>query len=415
MVADGGAFTQSPADIRPEYPQFAHEQSMTQKPITRKPVPTSASTLLAPPTRSESPSNMSRYSASNYDNDSNDTPDYDSPPEDPNPSLLPRRRRTGVLRTVGDPSLGNTSDPPGQPSKIDIPAVDFGITYTPTLTPGHSRPATASGILDVPSTSKLPHTAPATPQARSPQDEKRISYIDSSSGLPSHSRSSSYAWQPGTVTGRQSPGGGLSAEEFVLLRAATARIPNGYVPHRSVSYSQLESPSKLQKKKDSPGRPSSRNSLLVDYSSHMTAREQEHVAKMTGGPLIQIGERSKTPDPSIGLIGAIEAREQEKRNMKQGVAGHMVKEAIAQRQAAERNYGNQQYPQYGYAMDSRQSGQGIYPQSPSPSPSSQMHQAWTDQQLYQYQSPSQMQRRQSQMDRSRLSGYYSSPGGYGTR
>merc|ERR1711939_910503 len=143
--------------------------------------------------------------------------------------------------------------------------------------------------------------------------------------------------------------------------------------------------------------------------------EKEDVAKMTGGPLIQIGERSKTPDPSIGLIGAIEAREQEKRNMKQGVAGHMVKEAIAQRQAAERNYGNQQYPQYGYAMDSRQSGQGIYPQSPSPSPSSQMHQAWTDQQLYQYQSPSQMQRRQSQMDRSRLSGYYSSPGGYGTR
>jgi CCR4-NOT transcriptional complex subunit CAF120 len=153
----------------------------------------------------------------------------------------------------------------------------------------------------------------------------------------------------------------------------------------------------------------------------MTAREQEHVAKMTGGPLIQVGERSKTPDPSIGLIGAIEAREQEKRNMRQGVAGHMVKEAIAQRQAAERNYGYQQYPPYGYAMDSRQSGQGIYPQSPSPSPPSQMHQPWTDHQFYQNQSPAQMQqtqllqRRQSQMDRSRLSGYYSSSGGYGTR
>ncbi|KAK5192002.1 hypothetical protein LTR20_009922 [Exophiala xenobiotica] len=424
MVADGGAFTQSPADIRPEYPQFAHEQSMTQKPIARKPVPTPASNLLAPPTRSESPSNMSRYSASNYeyDNNSNDTPDYDSPPEDPNPSLLPRRRRTGVLRTVGDPSLGNTSNPSEHPPRINIPAVDFGTTYTPTLTPGHSRPAaTANGILDVPSTSKLPHTAPATPQTRSPYDEKRISYIDSSGGRPSHSRSSSYAWHPGTVTGRQSPGGSLSAEEFVQLRAATARIPNGHVPHRSVSYSQLESSSKLQKKRDSPGRPSSRNSLLVDYSSHMTAREQEHVAKMTGGPLIQVGERSKTPDPSIGLIGAIEAREQEKRNMRQGVAGHMVKEAIAQRQAAERNYGYQQYPPYGYVMDSRQSGQGIYPQSPSPSPPSQMHQPWTDHQFYQNQSPAQMQqtqllqRRQSQMDRSRLSGYYSSSGGYGTR
>ncbi|KAI9872592.1 MAG: hypothetical protein M1823_008132, partial [Watsoniomyces obsoletus] len=51
---------------------------------------------------------------------------------------------------------------------------------------------------------------------------------------------------------------------------------------------------------------------------------------MTGGPLLNLQERSRTPDPSVGLIGAIEAREQEKRNIREGVSGHMVQAAIAQ-------------------------------------------------------------------------------------
>ncbi|KAK6385627.1 hypothetical protein LTS17_001197 [Exophiala oligosperma] len=420
MVADDGAFTQSPADVRPEYSQFPSDHPKPkQKPIVRKPVPTSASTLRPPPVRAPSPDGMSKYSVSSYENETPGTPDYDSPYEDPNPSVLPPRR-TGVLKTVGDPTLGNSRSQITDPVKADIPTVDFGTTFTPMLTPGQNRPATASGMLDQPSTSHRSQTAPVTPQNMSPDDEKRASLDRSLSGRPQHSRSPSYAWHPGTAAGRQSPGGGLTPEEFVQLRAAAARVPNGYIPHRSVSYSQIErSPSKLQKRRDAAARPSSRNSLLVDYSSHLSAREQEHVARMTGGPLVQIGERSKTPDPSIGLIGAIEAREQERRNMKQGVAGHMVKEAIAQRQAAERTYGYQQYPTYEHIVDPRTSGQWGYPISPGTpgysSSSLPMQQQWTSQQTYQPQPAPQseyLQRRPSQMNNSRLSGYYSTPSGF---
>ncbi|KIW14186.1 hypothetical protein PV08_06967 [Exophiala spinifera] len=422
MVADDGAFTQSPADVTPEYSQSHFDLPRPkQTPIVRKPVPTPTSNLLPPPVRAPSPNVMSNYSASSYENDTPGSPDYDSPYEDSNPSILPPKR-TGVLKTVGDSSLGNSRTQASEFIKTDIPTVDFGTTFTPMLTPGgQSRPATASGILDQPTTSRRSQTSPVPPQNMSPDDGKASPSERSLSGRPQHSRSSSYAWHPGTAAGRQSPGGGLTAEEFVQLRAAAARVPNGHAPHRSVSYSQVErSPSKLQKSRDSLVRPSSRNSLLIDYSSYLSAREQEHVAKMTGGPLIQLGGRSNTPDPSIGLIGAIEAREQERRNMKQGVAGHMVKEAIAQRHAAERTYGYQQYPMHEHTVDPRASGQWGYSRAPgstlglSPTPTP-MQQQWTSQQMYQHQPASQseyLQRRPSQMNNSRLSGYYSTSGGF---
>ena len=67
--------------------------------------------------------------------------------------------------------------------------------------------------------------------------------------------------------------GGLTAEEFVQQRAGMARVPSGYVPHRSVSYSKLEqSPNKLQTKRHTVMvRPSSRESLLIDSTPHLTA------------------------------------------------------------------------------------------------------------------------------------------------
>lgn len=402
MVADCTS-SQGPADVSSPHVRLPSEHSMTPKPISRKPVPVAVPSLSAPPHRSQSPGTMPRHSPFTYDNDSSGTPDYDSAPEDLHPQSFPRWTRTGVVKTVGDPSLGDGNTLGPESTKVDIPAVDFGTTFTPTLTPGHSRPPTASGIRGRQSPLDFPHTAPATPLARSPYenktfperqtftDERRSSFLDRASPRPNHSRSSSYAWHPGTTTGRQSPGG-LSPEEFVQQRAAAARVPQGYIPHRSVSYSHIErSPSKLQKKRDSPGRPSSRNSLLVDYSTHLSAREQEHVARMTGGPLIHVGERSRTPDPSIGLIGAIEAREQERRNMKEGVAGRMVQQAIAQRQTAERNYGSQQYPEYNTVIDARHSGQwtqsspSVYFGVSALPPMSEVQQPWSHTPVHHYQ------------------------------
>ena len=113
-----------------------------------------------------------------------------------------------------------------------------------------------------------------------------------------------------------------------------------------------------------------------DNTAKLTAREQEHVAKMTGMPLVSVPARSRTPDPSVGLIGAIEAREQEKRNIKDGVSGQMVQAAIAQRQQHERqqSYGAPSQAQYaaqmaygGYQGQQQQSygRQQIHPQQQS--------------------------------------------------
>ncbi|EXJ70967.1 uncharacterized protein A1O5_05960 [Cladophialophora psammophila CBS 110553] len=441
VVAEG-AYMQNPADVRPEYARLPSEHSIAPKPIHRKPVPTTHSTLLAPSNRSQSPNSMSKYSASSYDRAPSSSPDYDSVPEDDDPPVLHRKIRTGVLKTVGDPQLA--SGTPQDSAKIDIPVVDFGMTFTPSLTPGHSRPPTASGITGRQSPFDRPPTAPATPLPISPQDERASPanlspsdeqsspFADRNSPKGNHSRSSSYAWHPGTSLARHNSVGGLTAEEFVQQRAVAARMPQGYVPHRSVSYSKVEqSPNKLQKKRDSMLRSSSRLSLLGDHSSHLSAREQEHVAKMTGGPLIQVIEGNKTPDPSVGLIGAIEAREQEKRNIKEGVAGHMVQEAIAQRQAAERTYGMQHYPNHNTPTDIRQSGQWINSQAPAywgGAVPQQAQQAWANQPAWQYQQRAQtqqlqqmqqmqqlQQQQQNQMYSASLSGYHAPPGGHGSR
>ncbi|EXJ54107.1 hypothetical protein A1O7_09444 [Cladophialophora yegresii CBS 114405] len=438
VVADG-AYTQPPdtIDVRPEFAARPSEHTIPRKPILRKPVLTATSTLLARPSHTQVADNMSQYSASDYDRDRSSSPDYDSLPDDHNPQIAARRTRTGVLKMVGDPTLSTTPDAQNT-NNHDIPVVDFGTTFTPTLTPGHSRPATASGIHVEEPLSDRPLTAPTTPLRRSPQDgrispgvfmgsDEPRSPLDKQSPRPSHSRSSSYAWRPGTSLARHDSMGGLTAEEFVQQRAVAARVPHGYSPHRSVSYSKAEqSPENLPRKRHSiMVRPSSRNSLLVDYTPHLSAREQEHIAKMTGGPLLQMNERSRTPDPSVGLIGAIEAREQEKRNIKGGVAGHMVQEAIAQRQAAERNYGTQQATIYSSPIDTRQSGQWSSPQASmywsgampqQPQQYWPHHSGWQHQQHAPTDPMQQMQlQQQHQMYNARFGGYYPPHGGHGSR
>ena len=164
-------------------------------------------------------------------------------------------------------------------------------------------------------------------------------------------------------------------------------------------------PSKLQKRQSSygndiPSRPQSRgpSNLMTasgDYTSHLSAREQEHVARVTGSPLINMASNpnKNAGSQSGGLIGAIEAREKEKRGMKEGVNSQMVQHAIAQRQQhnpqqRQPSYSatTQQYntPQPQYAMP------GGYPPSPTQNPSytvAQPQYGWStsqqDQQQYQ--------------------------------
>lgn len=128
-----------------------------------------------------------------------------------------------------------------------------------------------------------------------------------------------------------------------------------------------------------------------DYSSHLSAREQEHVARVTGSPLINVAGSGRPVMPSAGLVGAIEAREKEKREMKQGLSSQAVQHAIAQRQQQAQMQSYQQYseqysaPQehYGhesqYAQQQQHTPPGQYPSQPqyfSQPPNSQRQDSW---------------------------------------
>ena len=467
MVAD--RYAQSPADFRPPEKRQPSEHSITRKPVprgdsqhstsrkpasrdqsqhstsrksahrgdsqhsvSRNPVPIAPTqSIPAVPQRLMSEESAAQYSNSDYENDhlndSDESPDYASTrksEDNKSEKSLPRR---GVLRTVGD--TGVPADAPPVPPKTDIPEIDFGVTRA--LTPGPSRrPSTAMGQIGMRSEETTPERRSRTPGSVTP--ENKLASYGQISPRPTHSRGNSYAWQPGAATGRQSPGPSLSPEEFVQQRFAASNYPGGYVPQRSASTTKLEqivaAPKKLQKKRDS--RTMSRDSLLMnDYSGNLSAREQEHVARMTGGPLLNLPERSRTPDPSVGLIGAIEAREQEKRNIREGVSGHMVQAAIAQRhyhaqaqqaqarQAAERAYA-QQYGGYGQYQQPQQQytswGQPIQQQAQRPQP--QQQHSWSGQPQYyqqqqqqwqgQYQPQNQQNQQQQPYSQQRYGGFY---------
>jgi CCR4-NOT transcriptional complex subunit CAF120 len=293
------------------------------------------------------------------DTASTDSPDYASTRKSTDTRESEKsvyKPRTGVLKTVGNSdqseSHSNATD--------SIPTINFGPTQR--LTPNTSRPVTP-GM----------HTDHKPPSGDSPNEfhapDKRAS-PSAQAGLRAErpgpqSRSLSYnddhrrsmAWQPGTTLGRQSPSPGLTPEEFVQQRAAVARLPSGYVPRRNRSSGNAERPLSGNfgaTKRDSFVLQHQRNASPTmmqqnDSSAKLSAREREHVAKITGTPLVTVSPGTRTPDPSVGLIGAIEAREQEKRNMKEGVSGQMVQAAIIQRQQHERQQGYNALSQAQYA------------------------------------------------------------------
>lgn len=299
------------------------------------------------------------------------------------------RPRSGVLKTVGDPT-------PPMPTR-DAPTVNFGPTPSLMPSPGgdlgkSESPQNAQRIQPGDSRDRSAHLA----QASGPRSSSygKSSPGEGNDGRPSlHTRSASYdkrtmAWQPGAVigSGGQNPSPGLTPEAFVQRRASTARTPAGYVPQRSRSsgYFGVDRPTSEEwsRKKDNPSRPQSRGPSPVatqqqDYSSRLSAHEQEHIARMTGSPLITVPRKSEN---QAGLIGAIHAREQERKNMREGVSGQMVQQAIAHRhqqvqaqQAAQAAYGSsQQYQGY-------QDGRGPLYSSATWSPHQQLGQntQWT--------------------------------------
>ena len=383
------------SSISPITPELKSSRPTSSGRITRKPVPSPAketfpiaSTALSDEdyriqdvedglnrmdtVNSRATDTSTHYSEddSHYDTDSVASPNYDTPDASVSERALPMqadRPRTGKLKTVGtvDPAdqevvIGDVRYKPedNQLPGSELSSIDFGPTQLYNLGPqpahGRSKSAerlgyeggnassdnllhggrggiTPSHVIDAynrsPSRSALP-----TPE-NEPADNRR-----------------SMLWQPGTAvgTGRQSPGPSITPEQYVQQRAAANRVP-AYAHQRQGSgtppraHSRQDSQTPPLTARPTSGdwsgapRPGSRNAGTVmnqpqDYSQHLSAREQEHVARMTNSPLINLaGSSHQRSQSQGGLVGAIQAREEEKRAMKEGHGGYMVQQAIAQR------------------------------------------------------------------------------------
>ncbi|KAL4808684.1 hypothetical protein BDV18DRAFT_88606 [Aspergillus unguis] len=291
-----------------------------------------------------------------YDDDlSTTSPDYASTHESlysKNSVKSVPRPRMGIKKTVGtepqpkDLVIGDAcytmeAKPEHNP---DIPSVDFGptLTYLPTT----GRPSTSDTL------KKFDH------RRGSDATEKRLS-LPAQQADRNRSRSPgqdeyrrSMMWQPGMAVPRPATPGGLTPEQFVQQRAAPS--PPVHVHQRNPSTATVtptprpasgdwtahaRSPSQMGLNRELYPRPRSRgaSSMMnqIDVSSHLSAREQEHVARMTGSSFFNLAsDKQKTPPPvnPMGLVGAIDAREQEKKLMKEGMSNQMVQHAIAQRQ-----------------------------------------------------------------------------------
>ncbi|KAJ5179193.1 hypothetical protein N7492_002403 [Penicillium capsulatum] len=262
--------------------------------------------------------------------------------------------RMGVMKTVGEPAkqdlvIGDahySTDKPAEPNP-DIPTVDFGptMTYMPTT----GRPDTAETLRKTshqrqdPEAERLKLSVPTNPLERGQPRP-------ASHGQEEYRRS--VLWQPGMTTGRPTtPGGGLTPEQYVQQRAAPS--PPMQIHHRTSSNNtpppqrpasgdwahHARSHSRMTAHADPNYRPSSRGTGPMlnynDNSNHLSAREQEHVARMTGSSFFNMSHdnrRSQAPVNPAGLVSAIDAREREKREMREGMSNHMVQIAIAQRQ-----------------------------------------------------------------------------------
>ena len=335
-----------------------------------------------------------------------------------------------------------------EPLNPDIPIVDFGPTqaFNPAEN-SNSRPNTSERLMQggldkskTPSPGVYEASKAPSPRAESPSVPQR-STIMYPSGHPnnsseranvSHERAPSrnmatpepqlrphssadsdnrrsVAWSPGATIGGGSPGNrrSMTPEQFVQQRAAANRVITPIYAHgRQGSGSPTpptisrnssgEWPIQQQKRHSSynaelPARPHSRTASTLmnasgDYTAHLSAREQEHVARVTGSPLINMAANSnKNAVPQgAGLVGAIEAREREKKEAKKGLGGQMVQHAIAQRQqhssGLQQRQQSYQVPTPQYAMP------GQFPPSPTfqyTTPSVMQQQYYTPQQQQQ--------------------------------
>ncbi|EKD15604.1 uncharacterized protein L3040_009068 [Drepanopeziza brunnea f. sp. 'multigermtubi'] len=362
------------------------------------------------------------------------SPDYASTHRSDEPRQSIERPRAGVLKTVGNASETDGSSVTSPP--IDI---DFGPTYNltshrapspgPTLaydsraaSPGPAQAfgaRAASPAFNYPSFQGSPVRKPVSYDQPKTPGRKAVT-PENAHYRNNSSESRTVAWQPGmSASGNAGKRMSITAEQFVQKRASMQPASPLYSHQRQASSNTLRAnsstPSLLNRNSDFYSHSRNNSTDIIqrpgswgagvalgrsgtgDMTTALSAREQEKVAKMTGTPLISMAQNSKAHATPSGLVGAIEAREREKQQIKQGINSAAVQNAITQRQqqalyeqqlhqdqlAAQYRGGSQQYgvgqhpQQHPVQMQQQQSwvsptasvfaqGGGWVPSAPSP-------------------------------------------------
>jgi CCR4-NOT transcriptional complex subunit CAF120 len=291
------------------------------------------------------------------------------------------RPRAGVMRTVGKTESEESLSKKSTNAGIDI---DFGPTFyasrpLPQTNQG-SGSSQAYGRAASPGLGMSNYPVDRPPRQRSPAQRPDSASHSRSPNRPGMSSDQSHyrmgsadsrtlPWQPAMSTIVGSPAlnqQGITPEQFVQQRAAVAPPMYMHQRHSSANILRANTPTpppnqnrssiylgQLSHSRNSSAdllqRPVSRGGLAAmaplgngDIATSLSAREQEHVARVTGQPLINMATTNKTA-PGAGLVGAIGKREREKEQIKQGINSQAVQSAIAQRQQ-QALHQQQQYP-----------------------------------------------------------------------
>ncbi|KAK4158158.1 hypothetical protein C8A00DRAFT_39542 [Chaetomidium leptoderma] len=323
--------------------------------------------------------NGQRSAEGGYDDASSTaSPDYASTRRSTDTLESVDRPRAGVLKVVGDDGSSNAvSD-----KQYDIPEVNFGPTLNYSA-PVKASPKESQRPVAPPAGRKSPGLAAAFSHSRQKSDDSvrrsvgwpgpagASSSADNVASLqqsfqqraaatplyahqrvpstntladvrPSHSRRSS----ADLLASGRPLGQSHSRHSSVDLLASGRPGSRGLLHSRSNSADLLTS-----------GRPVSQGTAAAlsagEASSYLSAREQEHVARMTGGPLIALATSKGPLQTQAGLVGAIDARERERAQMRQGISGQAVAQAIDQRHR-EYNQQAQRAAQAAYAQQQAQ-------------------------------------------------------------
>ncbi|KAL2269827.1 hypothetical protein VTJ83DRAFT_2011 [Remersonia thermophila] len=329
--------------------------------------------------------NASRASSPDY---ASSRSSVDAPP----PPNREERPRAGVLKVVGD----RNAIPKDPDLDYEIPKINFGRTlnYAAPLLSGdkpskHARHASGSAA-----GRKSPGPAAALSHSRQPSDDAaRRSVAWPGPSAKPLSAENVVALQQ-AFQGRTTPTPLCShqripsASTLADLRASHSRQSSadllstaqaghrGSDPHkrpasRGLSHSRNSSVELLSTIRPAGEPMAAAPRSAGEISMHLSAREQEHVARVTGTPLIALAAGHRPSPTQGGLVGAIESREREKAQMKHGLTNQAVTQAIDQRQRELNMQAHRaaqaQYAQHQAQYVTAQQLAGVRPQTPGAS------------------------------------------------